>query len=343
MIVCCAAGLLAGNLAFLWLCTEPPPLWVLLGVTAAGVVSAFCPRFAPWDPAARVFLSALAFSFVWTAYAVADRLGDRLQADLEGLDVEATIRVASIPAQQGFVIRFDADVLASDVTLPDRIRLRWYNSKHKLHLGDRLTVLVRLKQPRGFVNPGGFDYERYLFHKRIGASGYIRHLYSTQKSTSWKEIGDRGRGRVFELLSERIGKTDNKGPVLALAMGERGAMKEHHWRQLRMTGTSHLFAISGMHIALVYGFVFFFATWLWRWTFLPLKAWPAQKFAALAALLPAIAYAWLAGFSLPTQRALLMLGLIVVVVLNGRTITLPQGIAFAAGIVVCLDLSLIHI
>ena len=117
-------------------------------------------------------------------------------------------------------------------------------------------------------------------------------------------------------------------------MGERGAMTQYHWRQLRMTGTSHLFAISGLHVSLVYGFAFFLASWFWRWTFLLRSLWPAQKFAASVALLGAAAYAWLAGFSVPTQRALLML------VLRSpfswrRALTLAQGICGTPWSVLC--------
>lgn len=337
LVVVLSTGFLAGNLAVLWLCSEPLPLWSAAWILFLSFLIILYPCQVERILPLRIFLLAFALGFVWTNYAAAEQLGKRLAPNLEGLDLDAVIRVSSIPVKQNLAIRFDAEVLSSEASLPDKIRLRWYTKRHNPQLGDAMTVRVRLKQPRGFINPGGFDYERYLFHNRIGAVGYIRHHYQIRKPTGFLSLGDRWRGSIYRTLTAQLRDRVNAGPILALAMGERGGMEPYHWQQLRMTGTSHLFAISGLHVGLVYGLVFFIARWFWRWSFLPLRSWPAQKFAALAALPAAAAYAWLAGFSVPTQRALLMLSFFAAVFLSGRTVTLLYGIAAALLVVLFLD------
>ena len=337
MIVILSAGFLAGNLTALWLCVETPSLWFMFGVLLVGSGLIFYPCSTARIAMVRPFLPAFACAFVYTSYAAAGQLADRLSPHLEGVDVDAVIRVASIPVQQGLSTRFDAKVVSSSLRLPTKLRLRWYRSQHRLQLGDTAAVTLRLKQPRGFINPGTFDYERYLFHNRIGASGYVRGHQWIKEPRGYRAWSDRWRGNIFQALMMYAQRSSNEGPILALAMGERGAMQKYHWQQLRMTGTSHLFAISGLHVGLVYGFAFFLFLRLWRHSFLLLHSWPAQKFAALMALAAAAAYAWLAGFSIPTQRALLMLSFVAAVFLLGRTITLLHGIAAALLLVVCFD------
>ena len=337
MIVALSTGFLAGNIIALWLCPELPAPWLSPVVLFVGLALMFCPCPTPQISTVRNFLLSLAFGFVCAAYAAGEQLNERLPASLEGVDVDALIRVASIPIERSSSIRFDAEVLSATTRLPGKVRLRWYTDRQPVQLGDTVAATLRLRQPRGLVNPGGFDYERYLFHKRIGAVGYIRRFQWLRRPDAYHGLSDRWRARIYQTLNAQAEKTDNAGPIMALAMGERGAMTQYHWRQLRMTGTSHLFAISGLHVSLVYGFAFFLAGWFWRLTFLPRRLWPAQKFAALVALPCAAAYAWLAGFSVPTQRALLMLGFVVAVFLAGRTLTLSQGIAAAMVIVLCLD------
>lgn len=91
----------------------------------------------------------------------------------------------------------------------------------------------------------------------------------------------------------------------ALTIGHKSNISTRQWQVLRNTGTSHLMAISGLHIGLVAGLVFFLVrklvpVWLLRFS-------SAAQFAAIISLLVAGFYALLAGFSVPTQRAFIML------------------------------------
>jgi competence protein ComEC len=82
-------------------------------------------------------------------------------------------------------------------------------------------------------------------------------------------------------------------------------MSADQWRVLQRTGTSHLLAISGLHVGLVAGLVFFIARKGWSLLGRP-QRWPAPRFAALCSMFAALAYSLLAGFQVPAQRALVM-------------------------------------
>ena len=97
--------------------------------------------------------------------------------------------------------------------------------------------------------------------------------------------------------------------LLALILGERNEISQDNWQVLRNTGTNHLMAIAGLHIGMIAGFVHLLVAMLWkRSAKLPLIL-PAQIAGAKAALIAAIIYAALAGFSLPAQRACFMLAI----------------------------------
>ncbi|HHH38222.1 MAG TPA: DNA internalization-related competence protein ComEC/Rec2, partial [Sedimenticola sp.] len=93
----------------------------------------------------------------------------------------------------------------------------------------------------------------------------------------------------------------------ALVIGDRSALPPEAWARFRRTGTSHLIAISGLHVAIVAGLAALIGGWLWRRCEPCMLRLPAPLAGAFAALTAGFLYAALAGFSIPTQRALLML------------------------------------
>ncbi|MCP4041542.1 MAG: DNA internalization-related competence protein ComEC/Rec2, partial [Gammaproteobacteria bacterium] len=178
----------------------------------------------------------------------------------------------------------------------------------------------RLKRPHGFSNPGGFDYEGWLFQHGIRATGYVR---SRGENRRLVESQGYPVARLRQYLDGRFDlefrDSEYLGIAKALAIGLRHDLNDDQWQILRATGTSHLMAISGLHIGLVAGFTFLLARRLWsRAGSAPLYL-AAPRFAALPALLAALIYAALAGFSIPTQRALVMVVVVMAaMLLRGR-------------------------
>lgn len=221
--------------------------------------------------------------------------------------------------------------------MPQRLRLSWYDPPVEVEAGAALEVVVRLKSPRGLVNPGGFDYENWLFTQGYGATGYVREgtlapLQPTGLSQWWLLQ----RAKLARLIRTNTPGDDAPLLLTALAIGERFDFEDRHWEALRRTGTSHLMAISGLHFGLVAAFSFL----LMRRGWLYLSSTLAHHdllVASLFSLTCASAYAAAAGFAVPTQRALVMLAVAWAAILSRRFVSMTVGLSTSALCVVLLD------
>ncbi len=247
--------------------------------------------------------------FLWALWRADGLLSRELPTALERKDVVVEGTVASLPERRERGWRFAFEVLRlryRGVDFPPlgKVRLAWYAPRIALHPGERWRLRVRLKRPHGFMNPGGFDYEAWLLQKRIRATGYVRE---------GKRLGPPS-GHAVHRLRQALGAAIGEalGPqaplIKALVLGDRSGLSEGQWQVLRATGTAHLMAISGLHVGLVAGLAYALVGFLWRLFPRGMLLVPAPRVAASGALLAAAAYAALAGFSIPTQRALVMVG-----------------------------------
>lgn len=258
----------------------------------------------------------------WVTLRAGLLLQEQLPSALEGQDLRVIGRVADIPVQGERNLRFVFNVEQAwhggqRVTIPRRIQLSVYeNYSARYQVGDAWEFMVRLKRPHGFYNPGGFDYAGYLFQQRVRATGYVREpATSPFRVDAEASIPFSYRlNRFRQSLSERIRVLlpDNAFAALitAFANGDDDAIPDQQWQVLNRTGTGHLIAISGMNIGLVAGLVFFLVRALWSLPGVTVLWIPAPQVAAAAALLAALGYAALAGFAIPTQRALVMLAVV---------------------------------
>ncbi|NNG12458.1 MAG: DUF4131 domain-containing protein, partial [Halobacteria archaeon] len=161
---------------------------------------------------------------------------------------------------------------------------------------------MRLKRPHGYANPGGFDYERWLFQQRISATGYVRRDARNRRLDRDAAGFLAGLRRHIAAQFDALEPGPDSLPLIrALTIGERGTLTPAHWDTLRATGTSHLMAISGLHISLVAGLVFGLVRLVWSRLWALAETVPAPRAAALAALLAAMLYAGLAGLGIPTR------------------------------------------
>jgi competence protein ComEC len=306
---------------------------------------AFLPLFvlAAWlHPPARV-PALIACGFLWALLRAHCLLGAQLPAELEGsaLVVEGT--VAGLPRADPHRVRFDFDVAAARrdgriISLQGRLRLSWYDGAPMVLPGERWQLAVRLKRPRGLVNPGGMDHERWLFIRGIAATGYVLSRAGNRHVGPDGATGLDGlRRRLSSAIGKRLAGRDSGAIVRALAVGDRSAMTREQWRILRATGTNHLMAISGLHVGLMAGLAWFIVARLWAAAAMPLRWLAAPRAAALAALMAGLVYAALAGFTLPTQRALVMLTIVMGALLLQRRTAPSTSLCLALGAVLVLD------
>jgi competence protein ComEC len=279
-----------------------------------------------------------AAGFVWTAVCADTALDARLPDALDGRDFAVTGWIDALPSVNDSGVAFSMRVDGTNSDLAGaRLRLNWYEPRAAVAPGQRVEAVVRLRAPHGFANPAGFDYERWLMQEGFSATGYVRSgrmLGRAQRDFRAAVLSL--RARLASQLRENVTSERARALVAALGLGDRSAFSQAQWETFRRTGTSHLVAISGLHIALLAGAIFAALSMLLRrcggrWT-----DWQLEL-ACLGALIAAAAYALLAGFALPTRRALVMLGAAFVAMIARRQGIGMSALAVAALVVLAFD------
>ena len=303
--------------------------------------------------AALLSVAATALGFVWAAAFAQLRLADELPVALEGRDIELSGVVAGLPQALERGVRFEFDVEQAAAGVPPHISLAWYRGRDDeddeasplvpVRAGERWRFTVRLKRPHGNLNPHGFDYEAWLFERGIRATGYVRPRSAERiDARVWRPgyavemlretIRDRFRAALPDVTSAPYA-----GILIALAIGDQQAIDPELWRSFARTGITHLMSISGLHVTMLAGLAYALVNWLWRRSArLPLRL-PAQHAAAVGGFLAAFGYCLLAGFAVPAQRTLYMLGVVALARLAAREMAASRVLLLALLLVLLLD------
>jgi competence protein ComEC len=324
MIKACLS-LVAGAYALHFTSFAPVSDVILTTVLATGILL----RVA--GPAVVVLFAAGLVLFAWQATAVID---SRLQARYEGDSMLVKVRIVDFPRRRGRSVSFVA-APAGDRRIPRRVRLSWYEPSQKPAIGDLWQFELRLKPPRGTSNPGVFDYETWLFQQRIGATGYVvngnRNLrLQTDATGRLSRLRKTGATRIRKVIDD-----DQAGAVIAaITMGARHLLTAEQWTRYARSGTSHLMAISGLHVGLVASAAYVLGLLAAALARLPGNHLRAALGVAIGA---AAAYASLSGFAVPARRATLMLCLLVIVLLRAREANSFVILATAGVFVIVFD------
>lgn len=253
----------------------------------------------------------LAAGFLFALWRAAIILAPALDPAVEGQGQVVTGTVVSLPEQKGGVLRFNlrlGQVAATGLAPGTVVRLGWYYTAPAVLPGEHWQLRVRLKRPAGFMNAGGFDYEGWLFQRRIRATGYVVDGPGNERLAPAGALHvDLRRHQLRERIRRALPDDRYRSLVVALAIGDQSGMGGSTWSVLNRTGTNHLLAISGLHIGIVAGFAYWVMAGAWaRLPGAALRV-PAPWAGSIAAALAAGAYCALAGFSIPTQRSLVMI------------------------------------
>ena len=209
------------------------------------------------------------------------------------------------------VTSFDYKPLAQ----PFIVRLSWKKSSFLVKQGYKVRLKVKLKPAHGLANSGGFNYQLWLRSKNIIATGYV--LTSEENKILSDEVSF--RQQQLENINKIIPKHPLSSLVIALSLGERSTITPAQWQILTATGTQHLIAISGLHLGLVASSIFLLLLMVIK--ILPLNfllptviknrlnQYNLIYMAIALSLFITLVYATLAGFAIPTLRALFMLNL----------------------------------
>lgn len=302
-----AVALLLGVLLVQW-CPVLPPRWcALLPVLAALLLGWRLPR-------ARA-LACLLVGVSWALWRGAQAMDARLPRALEGMDFSVVGRLVDLPLARTDASRFTLQVEQASLdgrplSLPGRITVSWYQDAPALSPCSRWRLRLRLKRPRGLLDPGGTDSERTALERGIVATGYVRDDPDNSRLASAPWCIDGVRDAVARGIAAIVHDPHDAALLQAFSVGDTRALDQHDWAVARANGVSHLIAISGFHV----GVAAVFGVWL---VIVPYALWPPlglrlprPQAQAVAALLAAGVYTALAGFGLPTVRTLLMIAVV---------------------------------
>ncbi len=271
----------------------------------------------------------------WRTHSVeAPVLGFRYYGPIEG-------RVVNIDRSASDATRLTLDqvVLArmSPARTPDRVRVSVHGDQviTTFQPGDLLIMTGHLSPPAGPAEPGGFDFQRHAWFLKLGAVGYTR-------TPILRLDAPQGAGWRFWVFSTRMTLSnavqdampgDTGAFAAAIMTGDRSAMGQAVLADLRAANLAHLLAISGLHMGLLTGFIF--AVVRYGLAVIPGVAlrFPTKKIAAVCALIVGAFYLALSGGNVATERAFVMVAVMLVAVLLDRRALTLRAVAMAAIIV----------
>jgi competence protein ComEC len=320
-----------------------PPIVVIAGAWFAGTLAlhqlARLPSAAAYVPLGLAALLALRFAatrwvawaiagFAWTAITAQQQLDQRLAADPPQREVAIAGYVDGFPTFAPGQVTFSFAVAGPRPEgVPPLVRLTWYQPPRPIAAGEWLDLTARLRAPHGARNPGGFDYEQWLLVTGHGATGYVRSEALAGRAeptlaSAWLAL----RARIAARIGDALRDPDAAALVTALAIGERYRFTEQHWADFRRTGTSHLVAVSGLHIGMLGVLVFFVLRALWIRLPQPLASFDLEV-AAAASVASTAYYSALTGFAIPAQRSLLMIAIALALLVSRRAVGAFQVLA----------------
>lgn len=339
----------------------PPHAWRMHRASLAGARTSRC---GPLVMQAALTGAAVVAGYAYAAVRAEIRLTETLPPAWEQREIVLTGHVRGLPTGDFARVRFSFAVDVDEARratgidhFPSIVQLNWSargrRGAPRLVPGDRWRFSVRLKRVHANANFAGHDMEVSLLERGVRAMGSVVSSSATQRLHG-REGGigtaiDRLRLALREQIAGALASAPHRGIVTALAIGTQEAITSADRAVLRRTGTSHLVAVSGLHIGFVAGLCAALAGWLWRrscclgamlarrgareW---PLVV-PAPLVSAVAGAVCAAGYAALAGFNVPAQRALWMLIAASVAFMLGRRVGVSLVLAWAAALVLAVD------
>ncbi len=313
-----------------------PDFLTLLCLTLA-FIAFFHIRKKPYFRLLCIFLA----GFTWATLNAKLNLNWELPAHLEGKTLLAKGYVTSVPEwiNQKAKFYFKLTELAGK-PVKTSIQLTWYYpGRIQLYPGKKLQLLIRIKRPHSMMNPGGFDQEKFYFKAHIRAIGYV--VKSPQnRSLNTDHFGqliNQCRYKFYEKIAALVSSENFIGIIIAMCLGIRQHITPEQWNTFQATGTSHLIAISGLHIGLAGGIFYVLTRLFWQYSTHLMQKMPTQQAASIGALIGGTFYACLAGLSIPTQRALIMMSTFILALLCRRYITPWHVFSLSLFLILTLD------
>ncbi|HZF15649.1 MAG TPA: DNA internalization-related competence protein ComEC/Rec2 [Steroidobacteraceae bacterium] len=289
----------------------------------------------------RAFVCALFVAGVaWTAQFGAAALAHGIDPALNGGQWLVSGEISSVPEADAGHVSFDLDLLDAPPPIGNlrRLRLAWYEAGVHVAAGERWRILVKLRHAHGLRNPGDHDFEGRLFDEGVDATGYVLRCPCNARlqAANWRSPILRAREAIaLRIAAELPPHSPFVGILQDLAVGLDDRVAPEQWRIFSATGTTHLMAISGFHVA----GVALLAIWLVRvsWRTVGSGNRARSDIESAVGLAAATGYALLAGLSVPTQRTLVTLACVLLARMHRRATAVWNLVGLALFAVLLLD------
>jgi competence protein ComEC len=331
--------------------TLPPMRWAgVLPLLAGILLLPASSRFFVVSRRIGIALLCAALGFAWAAWRADSRLAERLPAHWQGVDLELIGVISDLPHAnaQGERFVFDVEqVLTPGAPALKRVQLTRYWPREakeraaRMRAGERWRLSVRLKVPYGTSNPHGFDLEAWMLERGINASGQVRENPAPQRlaarASTPAALIAAARVGLRERIFATLGDAPYAGVIVALAVGDQRSIPHPQWRAFTRTGVNHLLSISGLHVTMIAALAAWLVGSVWRRLPRAAERLPARQAALVTAVLAACAYAVLAGFQVPAQRTLFMLGALALAFWGRREPRPFTALVVALAVVLLID------
>lgn len=333
-----AGGILAAD----WLTEEPA--FFLIASGAALMCLAVAALFGEgsrlvWCLAAFFLLGIVIHSSSKPASVIGPYAGARAVVKVEGTVTEP-VRVADGVGR--LTLRASSFIQDHRSTpCSEAILVTIYGNVPVLMPGQRIMFPARLRSFANFNNPGRYDYEKAMAVKGLACSASV---------SDGRRVVPMGEGRLHP--SERLIhflknparemfagglEGDQLNVLMALVLGEGQGITDELRDSFSRTGLSHVLAVSGLHVGMVAFAAFFLFNWIMLRSYRLALALDVRKWAAVMTFIPVLLYAFLSGFQISAQRALIMVSVFLFSVLMDRSREMWSSLALAGIIILAVE------
>ena len=318
---------------------EPsPPEWAALGALAllSGALTRWLSEeLAPLAIAALLVLCGVLLTGYRAHQVAAPVLSFRYYGAIEG-------RIIKIDRSAGDAMRLTLDQVVlerlSPARTPQHVRISLHGPQGFINPEPGLRVMTtgHLVPPPAPSEPGGFDFRRLAWFEGLGAVGYTRIpvLIAAPPETTGLSL-HRLRMKISRAVQEHL-PGDRGGFAAAILTGDRSGIPQARTEELRRSNLAHLLAISGLHMGLLTGFVLGLLRLMMALVPPLALRLPTRKLAALGALAAGAFYLALSGGNVATERAYIMVAVMLVAILLDRRAISLRSVAIAATIILIL-------
>ncbi len=279
-------------------------------------------------------LALVAAGFALFALAGTDIVDDRLDEKYAGDSMLTRVRIADVPQRRGASLVMHVRPIG-DPRIPKQVRVTWFEPPLDPRLGDVWQFELRLRPPRGLLNPGVFDHETWMFREGYHASGYV--VAGPRNRLLWAgetNFLQRMRGQFVLRSLASASSRESAAVIAAVAVGVRQLVSREQWDEFAQTGTTHLMAISGLHVGLAAS-VGFIASLAMIGLLRPRGTVLVPALVVSTGV--AVIYALISGFGVPSRRAAVMLIFAATAVATRRQVDIMGAVAVGALVVFCTD------